>query len=411
MFEIPPAPQGIPISWKGHYYGRDHESLVALNLVEQETIRNQILADWSAEICHDANMSDLSNDAIERAKNLFVQKNPKFKSDVEVWSDDTFLNKAKLTVKGKITRTTLLLLGNSESSHQLSPSSPVITWILKDKDGNNKDYEHFNLPFILAVDELYKKIRNLKYRYIRDDNLFPEEVDQYDPYLIREALNNCIAHQDYRVGAKITVIEYEDGKLIFSNKGKFIPKSIESVISSDAPESIYRNPFLATAMVNINMIDTIGSGIRRMFNIQKEKYFPLPEYELDNEEVKVTLIGKVIDINYARKLAQLDNLLLNDIILLDRVQKKIGITHEQAKHLKSRGLIEGRKPNFYISSDVAKATSQAKDYLTKRGIDDTYCKDMILQYIDQFGSASKKDLDNLLIEKLPSGLSKEQKEE
>jgi ATP-dependent DNA helicase RecG len=31
MFEIPPAPIGIPIAWKGHYYGREHESLTALN--------------------------------------------------------------------------------------------------------------------------------------------------------------------------------------------------------------------------------------------------------------------------------------------------------------------------------------------------------------------------------------------
>ena len=30
---------------------------------------------------------------------------------------------------------------------------------------------------------------------MRSDTLFPDEVDSYDPYIIREALNNCIAHQ------------------------------------------------------------------------------------------------------------------------------------------------------------------------------------------------------------------------
>ena len=60
---------------------------------------------------------------------------------------------------------------------------------------------------------------------------------------------------------------------------------------------------LANAMVNLNMIDTIGSGIKRLFNIQRNKFFPLPEYDLSDHKVKVTITGKVLDLNYARKLA------------------------------------------------------------------------------------------------------------
>jgi len=41
LFQIPAAPQGLPIAFKGHYYGRDNESLVALNLHEIELIRAQ----------------------------------------------------------------------------------------------------------------------------------------------------------------------------------------------------------------------------------------------------------------------------------------------------------------------------------------------------------------------------------
>lgn len=50
-----------------------------------------------------------------------------------------------------------------------------------------KDYEHFSIPFLLAVNDVYNKIRNLRYRYITSQiSLFPNEVDQYDPYIIRE---------------------------------------------------------------------------------------------------------------------------------------------------------------------------------------------------------------------------------
>jgi ATP-dependent DNA helicase RecG len=51
MFQIPAAPRGIPVAWEGHYYGRDGESLGALNIQEIEQIRNQDREyDWSAQI-------------------------------------------------------------------------------------------------------------------------------------------------------------------------------------------------------------------------------------------------------------------------------------------------------------------------------------------------------------------------
>jgi ATP-dependent DNA helicase RecG len=42
-----------------------------------------------------------------------------------------------------------------------------------------------------------------------------------------------------------------------------------------------------------------------MFISQKNKFFPLPEYDLSNQKVSLSIVGKVLDIAYARKLAQL----------------------------------------------------------------------------------------------------------
>lgn len=36
LLQIPSAPVGIPVAWKGHYYGRDGECLCALNIQEIE---------------------------------------------------------------------------------------------------------------------------------------------------------------------------------------------------------------------------------------------------------------------------------------------------------------------------------------------------------------------------------------
>lgn len=410
LFQIPPAPKGIPIAFKRMYYGRDGESLVGLSIEKIERIRSQSKSeDWSAKLITEASIEDLDSDAIQFARHVYIQKNPKLAEEVPTWDDQTFLNKAKLTINGKITNTAIVLLGKSESEHYISPATSKITWILKDKDGIEKDYEHFTCPLILSIQEVYKKIRNIKYRYIAEGTLFPDEVQQYDPYTIREALNNCIAHQDYTMSGKIILIEKEDGELIFSNSGDFIPSSIEDVIKSDAPENRYRNSFLANAMVNLNMIDTIGSGIKKLFNIQRDKFFPLPEYDLSDHKVKVTITGKVLDSNYARKLAEDKTLSLFEIMLLDKVQKNKKLTNEEYKLLKSKNLIEGKRNNYFISSTIAEITNQKPDYMKLRGINDDYCKKIIIDYIKKFKTAKKADLEEILLEKLGDSMTDIQK--
>ncbi len=410
MFQIPSAPKGLPIAWNGHYYGRDGESLSPLNLEEIERIRKQdINEDWSIGICHGATIDDLSIEAIAKAREAYMKKNPKLSDDIPTWDNKTFLNKAKLTINGEITRTAILLLGKSESEHYLTPAIAKISWILKDSDNMAKDYEHFSCPFLLSADAVFNKIRNLKYRYLMEGTLFPEEVDSYDPYVIREALNNCIAHQDYTLGAKINVIESESSWLIFDNSGSFIPKNIRNVLTADAPSKEYRNRFLAEAMENLNMIDTIGSGIIKMFKIQRNRFFPLPEYTLDNNEVKLRIEGKILDVKYANKLAQIPNLSLDEIILLDKVQKKKPLSSSEAKYLREKSLVEGKRPNLYISSKVAKHTNQENDYIKMRGIDDAYAKKIIIDYLQEFGKGLKSDFEKVLLDKLPDILDNQQK--
>ena len=411
LLEIPVAPQGTPVSWKGHRYGRDGESLGGLNDYELKKIQSQVVKnDWSVKIIEQATLNDLSQEAILMARKQYAEKNAKLKEEIQKWDDTTFLNKAKVCINGKITNTAILLLGKPESEHFISPATAKISWILKDRDNIEKDYEHFSCPLLLEVENVKSKIRNLKYRYIKDGTLFPDEVDQYDPYIVREALNNCIAHQDYTLGGKINVVEHEDGRLTFANSGTFIPESIEKVIETDAPETNYRNPFLANAMVNLNMIDTIGSGIKKMFVIQKNKYFPLPDYDFSNEKITVQITGKVVDVNYARKLAELKELSLQEIMLLDKVAKNKSITNDEARQLKSKNLIEGRKPNYHISSSVANVTGEKAKYIKQRGFDDDYYENMIIEFLKKFEVASSLDFKNLLDNKLPEILDDGQKE-
>ena len=300
-------------------------------------------------------------------------------------------------------------MGRYESTYFLSPAQAHITWILKGVDGIEKDYQHFEPPFLLALDEVYNKIRNLNYRYMPTGTLFPEEVQQYDPYIIREALSNAIGHQDYRLGGRITVVEKEDSTLVFQNSGGFIPKTIESVLLQDAPEASYRNPFLVNAMVSLNMMDTIGSGIKKMYQIQSKRFFPLPDYDLSRERVLVKFTGKVLDQEYAKQLATVDNLTLHDIIALDKVQKGQSINEEEADALRKKSLIEGRKNSYMIGADVARHTEQQAEYMQMRGLDDMHYQSLIIEYLKTFERGRLADFDKMLANKLPQVLDEKQR--
>ncbi len=409
MFQVPAAPKGFPIAFEGHYYGRDGEELAPLNLEEIERIRAQATTeDWSAAIVPDASVGDLDEEAILLARKNYKNKFPEKADEVDSWNNITFLNKAKITIKGKITRTAIVLLGKEESEHFINPAEAKIRWLLKDTNGNDKDYLIVSCPIFLAVDKTYAKIRNLKYRYLKDGTLFPDEVNQYEPYSIREALNNCIAHQDYTKHGRINVVEMED-RLMFTNLGSFIPGSVEKVVKDDAPEEHYRNRFLATAMFNLKMVDTAGGGIRKIFNFQRERFFPMPDYDLSGEKVKMIISGKVLDLDYARLLAQNKDLTLEEIMILDKVQKKQSLTAFEEKLLKSKKLIEGRKPNYYIGIKVVQKTGQKASYTKNKAFDKQYYLDLIVKSIKQHKSLSRKDVDELLWNKLPEWMDDKQR--
>lgn len=214
LFEIPAAPRGIPIAWKGHYHARAGESLGSLGLDKQDEIRQQTLAqDWSAQLVPAASLADLDEAALHKARDAFAQKYANRFSGDEVmgWPLSTFLDRARITQNGKITRTALLLLGKAESAWHLSPHPAQMTWKL---EGIERAYQHFAPPFLLTTSQLYQRIRNIQLRLLPQDELLPVEVSKYDQKIVLEALHNCIAHQDYMRNGRVVLIEQPD-RLVF----------------------------------------------------------------------------------------------------------------------------------------------------------------------------------------------------
>lgn len=393
MFKIPASPRNIVMKWKGIAFGRDGESLKPLNQSKMDEIRHQTPEpDWSAELVPNATIDDLDEVAIAKARKMFKKVHSRIPAEeVNRWSTEEFLSKCELMVDGKLTRAAIILLGKMFSDSKLRPAVAEVTWTLRDEKQDVVDYEHFSVPFILTVDEILAKIHNLTLREMPGGTLFPDTMKQYDDYTIREALHNCIAHQDYTLRQRINFVE-NPGFLYYANGGSFIPGTLENALATNGPQRFFRNACLCKAMVHFNMIDTVSRGIKKMFTEQMERRFPMPDYEIDNEkkEVAVRIYGNAINERYTKLLKDNDTLTLHDCISLDAIQKGHRIDEEIAQDLMKRGLIEGEAPNYTISLGVAKASKQLPSYTRVRGLERDKLKQMILQYIQNAGSDGAK---------------------
>ena len=393
MFKIPASPRNIVMKWKGIAFGRDGESLKPLNQSKMDEIRHQTPEpDWSAELVPNATIDDLDEVAIAKARKMFKKVHSRIPAEeVNRWSTEEFLSKCELMVDGKLTRAAIILLGKIFSDSKLRPAVAEVTWTLRDEKQDVVDYEHFSVPFILTVDEILAKIHNLTLREMPGGTLFPDTMKQYDDYTIREALHNCIAHQDYTLRQRINFVE-NPGFLYYANGGSFIPGTLENALATNGPQRFFRNACLCKAMVHFNMIDTVSRGIKKMFTEQMERRFPMPDYEIDNEkkEVAVRIYGNAINERYTKLLKDNDTLTLHDCISLDAIQKGHRIDEEIAQDLMKRGLIEGEAPNYTISLGVAKASKQLPGYTRVRGLERDKLKQMILQYIQNAGSDGAK---------------------
>lgn len=383
--------------------------LVEMRPDRHQAILVELLAgrDWSAELVPNATLADLDIAAITKAREKFTAKHQqeRWASEISGWSTEEFLNRAKINLHGQITRTALLLLGLPQSVGLLPNSTAEITWKVPDE----RIAKHFGPPFVLTTTEVGQHIRNPNIKIFPATDLLAIELPRYDIKVILEGLHNCVAHQDYEQAGRIVVLETV-GRLRLENLGTFVDGKPEDYFTGNRTPSVYRNPWLAEAMNNIGMIDKGGYGIRDMVSSQRKRFLPLPDYEGSTlSQTFFNIYGQVIDENYSKLLIERADLPLEQVIWLDRVQKKHRIASVQSDVLRKAKLIEGRKPNFFVSAKIAEATDTRAEYTRNKGLNDHYYKTFVLQHIQKFKSVPASEVRSLLLDKLPNSLSEQQK--
>jgi ATP-dependent DNA helicase RecG len=410
LIHVPKHTARNPILAHGKAWQRVGDSLVELRPERREAILREPLAgeDWSAQLVPAASLSDLDPMALREARKNFSDRNVRksWHAEIATWSDTEFLDRARLSINGQLTRAALLLLGKLQSTHLLSPCVAEITWKLPEESA----VEHFGPPFILTATEVLNRVRNFNIKLYPETRLLAEEMPKYETKVILEALYNCVAHQDYERCERIVVEEWRS-HLIFQNAGEFFDGQPELYLQPQVrTPSRYRNKCLAQAMVELEMIDTAGHGVRDMFVLQRNRFLPLPDYDFSQpHQVRLRVFGQVIDKNYTQLLMDRSDLPLEHVLWLDRVQKKLPVAAVHIAQLRSAKLIEGRKPNFFVSIRVAQSTGAETEYVLNKGFGDEECKDWIIKRLN-VSPATGAELAKLIWGKLPAVLSEKEKE-
>jgi ATP-dependent DNA helicase RecG len=408
MFQIPAAGR-VPVAWAGSAYGREGDSIIGLSDQKARRIIENGNDDWSARVCRGASMSDLSGAAITAAKKIFAQKNAGRENafDLLIADDATFLMKLGLISEGSLTNGAMVLFASSESASKIDPP-PEVAWILRDSNGETLSGEIFRGGLVLGMESALALVRNPRYIYAVDPNSTNIlETKRYDMNVLREILYNAIAHQDYTMKGRINLIETETGVDIV-NQGDFIPGSAEALLNGGYMPPYYRNRLLTTAMKSIGMIETYGGGIVRTMKVQKDRYLPLPDYNVQDRTVDVHVYGKVIDQNYSMTMFVDRDTDIRTAYLLDRVQKGLPISKEQSEELSDRGFIGGRWPNIHTVPPLRGQIDNNGD-IVEASREEGY-EGSIISLITKKGSATRKDMDKLLMDMLPVNMTYAEKE-
>jgi ATP-dependent DNA helicase RecG len=409
---------GEPTIYKKKSYCRINESKTYLDSLPQKLIKKiyNSNTDWSYKLAEKNNkkynFEDLDEDAVDKACRIIIKNNhhlEKFKN-----SPKTILTKAKiLREDGEVVNATMLLLGKSEFFSDFGEIKiKFIGW--KIGAGELGGAETFKIPFLLEVERVYAKIRPDIIKTFPDGSLFPNHdvINKYDMEACLEAINNCIAHNDYLQSKIIAIHQYQDEKMEridvkvdfidFESNGNFYDGNPQDYFDGKKTPKRYRNKFLAEAMKTLKMgVDVSGRGINFIYQKQLDKYFPAPDFishcdDFYNETFKIRIYGKVIDQKFSEILINHPDFNILKIVFLDKIQKGFGeeVGINDANKLKEEKLIEGRRPQYLLSKKVAEILGKEAEYSEKKGSSNDEIAQTILKLLEASPDGrNRRDID------------------
>ncbi|MGI4733607.1 MAG: ATP-binding protein [Janthinobacterium lividum] len=289
LFEIPPVTPGQPTAWKGHLYGRDGESLGALNTDERHRIERQgpSLAPFERRIAFvDASISHvLSLLDWEGYYKLFNYPKPGNSQDVIA---RFALDKIIVRENGvfHITNLGAVLFARDLRHFERLEYKRLRVIFYEGTGRTGAKQEHsghlgYALGFESALTWLNEKLPS-------HEEIGPARrirVATYPPKAIRELLANALIHQDLDASGSAPMIEVFSNRIEVSNPG--VPLINVLQFLNHLPVS--RNEAIAATMHILDFCERRGSGIDRVVEECEKHFLPAPDFIRGNNFTQAVL--------------------------------------------------------------------------------------------------------------------------
>jgi ATP-dependent DNA helicase RecG len=405
IIKIPSRPTGKVYKFEDVTLMRVGEELKPMSDAKYLNIIQEQEPDFSQKFCDGLTIDDLDNDAITAMQEAYAKKqnNPQFLTQ----NKEQVLTDLDLVVNGKVTNAAVILLGKEKVIKEKIPQSAIKLEYRKKENQItfDKRYE-FTKPFFLQADELWNIINLRNGSFPIQEGPFIFDVPYFNQEVIREAINNAIAHRNYRLTSE-TIIKQSDLKLEVLSPGSFpLGVTLENLVSTS---STPRNRLLTDVLQKTGVVERSGQGVDKIFYQTLKEGKSAPDYsKSDDFQVELKLSATIEDKAFAlfiesvqSELPDNKKLSVHEIIYLNHIRNEnysFNVDKNIIKNLLNKDLIEQRgktSGTYYILSKAYYEFADQKGVYSKNDWDQNQTFTIIFQHLNKFNTAKMKDFVDL----------------
>ncbi len=406
VIEVPGRPTGKLFRFEDVPLMRVGEELKPMSDEMIFSILQEHEPDFSAEICKGITIRDLDPEAIRIMKQKYAQKqqNPDFLT----LSDEQVLSDLDLVKKGEVTYAALILVGQEKILKEYLPQASVILEFRKTESlvpyTNRQVYCQ---PFYKMIDLLWHDIDLRNDKIDVNENSYIFNIPYFNEEVIREAINNAIAHRDYRRNSE-TVIKQYPQKMEIMNAGGFpLGVTIGNLLRV---QSTPRNRLLADVLSKTGIVERSGQGVDKIYRNTLSEGKEAPDYsKSDSFRVELHISAVIKDKAFAmflnseqRDLAEEDKFSVFDVIALNDIREGNSntVSKDELKELLKRGIIEKHgktKGTYYtLSKSYYEFCGKEGEYSQVKDWNAVQAWPVVLAHFSTFKKAKMGDFVSIL---------------
>jgi len=372
--------------------------------------------DWSGQTASGISMEDLDPLEIARARSFLRSRNPE--SPLLSLSDTAFLQGIEAVRNGAVTNTGLLLFGKPEIISEKIPQSQVhyVHQISETQVARNDLWRMSLLQIIEKLEGIFSSPLNPEEEI--PVGLFRLRIPAFPLEVVREAVLNAVTHRDYSQPGEV-LIRHSTHELAVTSPGGFIGGiTLRNILRH---EPVARNRTLANAFLKLRLVESAGTGRRKIFISMLQYGKRIPRYEADESHVTLRVFNGAFDHAMARLIANwqahgkdigLDGLMILTYLKSHRyirtsdAEALLQVDRDEALEIldqmsdPKRGILERRghthEATFYLTKSVARDLIGNVGYTTAKGIDRVRYPELVRGYVEDHGSISNKECRQLL---------------